>query len=614
MRAWNYTRMCIAATAIAALVLCMPGCNSPAAGKAHGQAHGRRAVTALLDSAETMMNQAPEQAYRLLGSIDSRSLRSRALNARYALLFTEAQYKSYINETNDSLIMIAVTYYSTQKNISYKFDSFYCLGCIYNNAKRYNDAILALTQAEQIEDRIDDYYKRGLLAMQLANVYFDTYDFMRAQKYYRQAMDSYDEAEKTRHKYYALFNIGRCQIQLHEFEKGIVTFSQTLDWAKENNDSYLYSLSLQNRMMCCLRAPDSDNMKYIDEAFITEQQSKNDAYAFRLLARYSLLKKEYKQSMSYLDSAWRYSKSISDTIDIYFIKSQIFKNTGVSDSALYYYQLSITDQNESLRTLLRQPVLGTQMNYFKTISEIESLKASHEKAQKLLIALLLLVVIMALTAINVILKRKTDKRNRDYLLVIDELSAKESLNESEISNLNKILDQKTIQEQKDNNTIKYLNSLVKDLSSKNNIQFDRIEQQNDRVKDLFRKQFAPTDFILTRYYDHLSDSKRADRLYKIVKEQMNDFVSRKNIIKLDSLLNEMYNDIISRISATSIPLSEKEQLILKFSLAGLSVKSIGTLLDCSIHGIYKTRERMMVKIGKASDSLSKELDKILSGS
>jgi DNA-binding CsgD family transcriptional regulator len=117
--------------------------------------------------------------------------------------------------------------------------------------------------------------------------------------------------------------------------------------------------------------------------------------------------------------------------------------------------------------------------------------------------------------------------------------------------------------------------------------------------------------VLTRYYDHISDSRVADRLYKIVKEQMDIIISPKNIVKLDSQLNEIYNDIMSRISVPSVHLSEKDIMTIRLLLAGLSVKSIGTLLDCSIHSIYKTKDRTMAKLKKESYSLYEGLAKLL---
>lgn len=557
-----------------------------------GKTTSRHSIVALMDSAELVMNESPKQVYGLMADIDPQSIRSRAMQARYALLYTEAQYKNYINETSDSLIMIAVRYYSNHNNTFYRFLSYYYLGCIYCNAKQYNDAILALTQAEQVANEIPDGYYTGLLYSQLGNVFFDSFDYQRAKDYYINAKYYYDSANKELHKIHAIVDIGRCDLELQEYDSAIAVFKEIKVWADANDDDYLSLLSRQNLSMCLLMDTDKVYTTNDIQSLLLQinDTDKKDSYTLRLLARYFLKTKDYVQSQSYVQSALSQAHTVSDSIDVLFLKSQIYKELGNLDSAFYYYQQSIAYQNNTLKQLLRQPVLGVQKDYYQTISEVESLKADKQKTELIVIFLLLLIVITASALGYTIIKRRNDKRNRDYLLVIDELSAKDSMNVVEIENLN---------------------SVISELSNKNDCQNTEIIRQNNKVHDLFLQQFAPTNYVLTRYYDHISDSRVADRLYKIVKEQMDIIISPKNIVKLDSQLNEIYNDIMSRISVPSVHLSEKDIMTIRLLLAGLSVKSIGTLLDCSIHSIYKTKDRTMAKLKKESYSLYEELSKLL---
>ncbi|MBQ8243352.1 MAG: hypothetical protein IJZ40_07810, partial [Bacteroidaceae bacterium] len=78
-----------------------------------------------LDKAETLMEDHPDSAYSLLQTIDSEALRTRGGRARYALLYTQAQDKNYIDDTNDSLISIAVDYYRYHGDVRHCFLSIY---------------------------------------------------------------------------------------------------------------------------------------------------------------------------------------------------------------------------------------------------------------------------------------------------------------------------------------------------------------------------------------------------------------------------------------------------------------------------------------------------------
>ena len=108
-----------------------------------GKEHRRHVIAELMDSAEVIMNDDPETAFRFMDSIDSHSISGRERIARYALLYSEAQYKNGIDAADDSLIMIAVRYYSISKNLLNRFRSYYMLGCTYNGLGQLTNAAVA---------------------------------------------------------------------------------------------------------------------------------------------------------------------------------------------------------------------------------------------------------------------------------------------------------------------------------------------------------------------------------------------------------------------------------------------------------------------------------------
>ena len=123
-----------------AMLFGMSGCI----GVSGGKAQGRRAVTSLMDSAEVVMNDAPEHALALIDSIAPESIHNCSLNARYALLYSESLFKNYIKAPNDSIIMIAVRYYSIKNDTVRKFRSFYTLCCFYNDLLLYPQSFVLL--------------------------------------------------------------------------------------------------------------------------------------------------------------------------------------------------------------------------------------------------------------------------------------------------------------------------------------------------------------------------------------------------------------------------------------------------------------------------------------
>ena len=78
---------------------------------------GNKTVESQLSRAEQVMQSLPDSALRIIENIDTDDISRRSTRARYALLYSQALDKNYIDQTNDSLIRIAGKYYRSQGNI-----------------------------------------------------------------------------------------------------------------------------------------------------------------------------------------------------------------------------------------------------------------------------------------------------------------------------------------------------------------------------------------------------------------------------------------------------------------------------------------------------------------
>ena len=73
-------------------------------------------VASILDQAQERLESNPDSAFVALDSLDRRQLNTKELRARHALLYSIALEKCGINMTNDSIINIAVDYYSSSND------------------------------------------------------------------------------------------------------------------------------------------------------------------------------------------------------------------------------------------------------------------------------------------------------------------------------------------------------------------------------------------------------------------------------------------------------------------------------------------------------------------
>ena len=101
-----------------------------------------------LDEAEAKLETQPDSAFVELDSLDRSLLGTKELRARHALLYTIALEKVGMEITSDSIINIAVDYYSTSGDEAMKEKALYYKNIIDQNAASVHKDTLAASETE----------------------------------------------------------------------------------------------------------------------------------------------------------------------------------------------------------------------------------------------------------------------------------------------------------------------------------------------------------------------------------------------------------------------------------------------------------------------------------
>lgn len=535
-----------------------------------GMVRGRRAVNTLMDSVECVMDDYPAHADSMMQRIDSHSIRNRKLRARYALLYTATQYKCYQPFTSDSLIMEAVRYYSTSSNTDYRFLSYYYLGCVYIDIGQYTDAGAALGNAERISSFIDNKHWIGLLYSRLGWLFFEVCDYNRASEYYNKAEVCFKQAGRERHRLYAMLNLGRSKINMKEYGEADSILRIVEKKSIILEDKVLQKDCVFNRLSCFvyMNEYDSANTLYNINSSIIEESSRSFGY-MEIMALYYNSVGEYAKSESYIEQVRKCALTDNDSIFLYYVSYLLAKNKGEEEMSWDYYNRYTSLQNEYLKKLLSQPILGAQYDRYREVTELESIKARNKIT--ILVASVIVFVLIVLFVVFYSRNKslEAERQIREYISTINELTTQISVNQDKIGSL------------------------------------------NAKVREMIRKQFNSSDYLYTRYYEQMDDNKKAERVYRVVKSQLAGFTGPKNISQIDDLLNESFDGIMTKLSLSGLEIKEKDLLLLRFTLTGFSAKSIAALLDESHINISQRKKRMLDKIQLMAPNLMDELRKAL---
>ena len=116
-----------------------------------------------------------DSALMLLEQIDQKNISSEKDRACYALLYSQALDKNYIDTADDSLINIAVRYYEKSSDLRGRMLSYYYLGRIKYNGKDYPQSLCVMSKAFDLAEQANDMYWSGRVAEQMANIYDRNY-------------------------------------------------------------------------------------------------------------------------------------------------------------------------------------------------------------------------------------------------------------------------------------------------------------------------------------------------------------------------------------------------------------------------------------------------------
>ena len=156
-----------------------------------------------MSAAESFLQVKPDSSLILLKRIDPSTLATRRQKAKYALLLSAALDKNYIDVTSDSLISIALNYFSRKTESRDQLLSWYYNGIVLKNAGMYPPAVVSFEKAATIAGKLQDSHQLGLIYRNIASSFDQSNNIPAAIQYLEKAVScfSINPADSLYHIY-----------------------------------------------------------------------------------------------------------------------------------------------------------------------------------------------------------------------------------------------------------------------------------------------------------------------------------------------------------------------------------------------------------------------------
>lgn len=526
-------------------------------------------VTSAFDHAAEIMNEKPDSAKLVLDGIRRSELRTRATRARFALLYSQAMDKCYIDTDNDSLISVALKYYTKHGTDHDKALAYYYQSVVLRNAGNVEAEIKALVSAQKYVEDTNDEYLQAMIYHVLANKYFLQMSYDDALALYKKSAEIYTKLDKKHNALYAYegcrsvlsitkdyqqaINFGEIAIKLAD-ELGLVEriIPIKINTYVHNSNRTANDLK-QIKHLLTIKKDYLDNEQYRYWGIIYENEQKLDSALYNY--------KTYIQDIN---------KHTHASLGVMLNISKLAESNGDLNTALKYERL-YSDNSQLLYKDERETLIKDLEKKYKT-KQIEESYLTLCKQHKLIIIIYSLIVIIVFFIVIYAIhkyKAKINRKQCEYKMYVAQYETQHSLLQKQYNSL--------------------LNTIGVYTKENGEQGFKLVEALQSRLESI--RTLAE--------YAYLYGEKSPHKFYSKFQEQMaisrrkNDNLS-KEILEIADMLN---NGFISYLKKQYPSMTMYDLAYCGLILLGFTHDSIRVIYNhTNIQSLYIIRSRIRTKM------------------
>ena len=523
---------------------------------------GRRPDPVLAE-ADSKMEEHPDSALMLLDGYDLTAAGSALDSAYYALLLTHARYKNFIDETNDSLISRAVSYFLDHGDDEKASRALFLQGIIQMNANRLGEAAVSFRKGLDIAHEGKYYMWEGQCARGLHMLYERLHNASAQVKYADIAHDAF------------LKSGDKGWQDCSEFEMAV---------ALNNNCKYKEALSILARL-------DKNNRVKHDTTMLSQVAQLRGLSLFGL-GRYEESIKNYIQAYNWNPDIL--TENDRNIIDI------CLKEVSDCQSHSYSDQLNglIDIRKDSLNVFT---VLAGQEKYKEAYRSLERYKNLQD------------------SVLSVIFKNNVSESVSQYEAMKHELARQKLRNERMsywliilviiiicIIGYWRFREQMHLEESKRLKIEAAMESLRLDLksqleSSKRGVDI-RGKADDIVIKDfvkIIKQRYADTNRLCDDYYQGRFCKSNKDGVYTEINSIVRSFIDPFSVDKIVEYVDEQSDGLYSAFKKDFFDLSNENHRLFLYLMLGFSSRTISVILGQSISVVYNKKSRLKSKIEKS---------------
>ena len=543
------------------------------------------ALNMTFSKVEKCMDLCPDSALNLLKGIHDPEKLWGESQATYALLMTQAMDKNYMKFSSDSLIALALNYYTiTQTSpIMYAKALFYH-GRVMLELDKEEEALKSFLAAKDVYERTKDHKMLALIAEEVGmiNRKQDLYDD--ALTNFREALTTYKQLKDSLSVISASLNIARVYLFKSELDSCSLYYNNALEIAVQKN--YLSEITILHELGILYRS--MQNLSEAERYFLAAYEKETDEekkYMECLSLGYLYMQMgQTENARKYLIMSANSSKAytqISAYDCLYFLEKDIDN----FEEAIVYHELadSITNAMEELNS--RELIASLQKKYENEKLRNDNLQMKVRYTNFILWGTIAFLFVVACMCYYYYKNRNNKKKIAEIELQIQENEEEIERYQQEIEDIQISKDQVL----KENLMLEENRTKVGELNGK----IVLLTMQNKTLSEHLKELGGELNVgISSGSFIH------AFRLLLAIKEgTLRGKLSNEERQKLFSLFDLIYWNYVSRLLERAPTLTKHDLEICCFLKFGLSHEELSCIFHTTSDSVTRAKGRLKGRLG-----------------
>lgn len=535
-----------------------------------------------LHVADSLANVKPDSAISVLQSLKGEmATASEEVQMYHHLLCIKANDKAYIPHTSDSLIRVVLHYYIDKADERHLPEAYYYAGRVFRDLGDVPQALDYLSKAIQaLPDDANNPFKRNIYSqMGTLFLYQNIYD--EALKVFKDLLRCDSLQKDSVSMVYSLRDLADAYRGIEKLDSALYYYQKSSDLAYTLKCPSLICMAQSQIASICVQ------LKEYDRAKIALGNSFNTQNRVVQCAVYSIASKLYRQT-GCTDSAVYYYKRSLECGSIYGKKNAnwglaevALENNNPQDALLYLKEyMACNDSVAKIANAEAVRKMNSLYNYQLREKENERLKAENDKNAFIIICFVGVSIILVIV---IIAYRQYSRRKRLWLDV--RLKDAERLKEEQYRKSVRFIEE-------NNRKIEELEKKLQDADCINNELKMQLEQQQEKIIymnkqaqiDMDEHAMKLANFKKTEIYNHLS-REIASGTYKM---------SKGNWDTLEKTVNEIFDDFTGKLN-NIYKLSKHELEVSLLIKADIQPSEIANLTNHTKASVSAVRRRLYEK-------------------